>query len=59
MTDWKASAGPVDHQAELAALIQAEGVFALAPDWVPRTGYARPTADLLRLVADGLRRADG
>ncbi|MFJ1600956.1 hypothetical protein [Streptomyces sp. NPDC088261] len=43
-----------DH--ELAALIDAGGFWRLAPEWVPRTGYAEPTPALLRDVEAGLRR---
>ncbi|WP_446039847.1 hypothetical protein [Streptomyces sp. SID1121] len=43
-----------DH--ELAALIDTGGFWRLAPEWVPRTGYAEPTPALLRDVEAGLRR---
>ncbi|MEC4018458.1 hypothetical protein [Streptomyces sp. H27-D2] len=45
-----------DDAGELAALIDAGGFWRLAPEWVPRAGYATPTPDLLRDVEAGLRR---
>lgn len=39
---------------ELAALVAAGGYWGLAPDWVPRFGYAAPTRAVLRLVETGL-----
>ncbi|GBQ02733.1 hypothetical protein SSP531S_41970 [Streptomyces spongiicola] len=39
---------------ELAALIQAGGFWRLAPEWVPRTGYASPSRPVLLRVRDGL-----
>lgn len=41
---------------ELAALIQAGGFWRLAPEWVPRSGYAEPTRPVLLRVRDGLER---
>ncbi|WP_327373477.1 hypothetical protein OG393_05565 [Streptomyces sp. NBC_01216] len=45
-----------DDVDELAALIQAGGFWRLAPEWVPRTGYAPPTRPVLLRVHDGLER---
>lgn len=42
--------------ARLAALVADGGFWRLAPAWVPRTGYAPPTKDLLRDVIAGLER---
>ncbi|GHE00759.1 hypothetical protein GCM10010339_17400 [Streptomyces alanosinicus] len=47
---------PANDVVELEALIAAGGFWRLAPDWVPRTGYAKPTRALLRAVEDGLKR---
>lgn len=47
---------PTDEVDELAALIEAGGFWRLAPEWVPRTGYAEPTRDVLKDVEAGLRR---
>jgi hypothetical protein len=41
---------------ELAALIEAGGFWRFVPDWVPRTGYAGPTPDILTAVEAGLLR---
>ncbi|NDZ81290.1 hypothetical protein G3I19_22705 [Streptomyces sp. SID10853] len=41
---------------QLADLVAAGGFWRLAPAWVPRTGYAPPTKDLLRDVIAGLER---
>lgn len=41
---------------ELAALIEAGGFWRLAPDWVPRGGYAGPSRDVLKGVEAGLQR---
>ncbi|ORT57553.1 hypothetical protein [Streptomyces sp. CB03238] len=41
---------------ELAALIQAGEFWRLAPEWVPRSGYAPPTRPVLLRVRDGLER---
>ncbi|WP_250299624.1 hypothetical protein [Streptomyces sp. A 4/2] len=38
------------------APISADGFWRLAPDWVPRTGYAPLTKGLFREVAAGLER---
>lgn len=51
-----ATVGDVD---ELAALIEVGGFWRFAPDWVPRTGYAEPTPDILKAVEAGLRRVPG
>ncbi|MEU8544003.1 hypothetical protein AB0C52_29090 [Streptomyces sp. NPDC048717] len=46
---------PVAHDvSKLAALIQAGGVWGLAPDWIPRTGYAPPSRELLLRIRDRL-----
>nr|WSZ96388.1 hypothetical protein OH820_12620 [Streptomyces sp. NBC_00857] len=55
---------PVPHPAprpaadtdDMAAPLTLGGFWRLAPDWVPRDGYAWPTAALLRDVEAGLRR---
>ncbi|WP_369390818.1 hypothetical protein AB5J72_26560 [Streptomyces sp. CG1] len=47
---------PANDVAELEALIAAGGFWRLAPDWVPRAGYAAPTRAVLRDVEAGLRR---
>lgn len=47
---------PTRDVSELVALIKAGGVWGLAPEWVPRTGYAEPTRLVLSDVEDGLRR---
>ncbi|MFD8969264.1 hypothetical protein ACFV0C_30495 [Streptomyces sp. NPDC059568] len=39
---------------ELHALIAAGGYWRLAPDWLPRVGYALPTRAVLRRVETGL-----
>jgi hypothetical protein len=39
---------------DLAALLKAGGHWALAPGWVPRTGYATPTRDVLKAIENGL-----
>ncbi len=54
MTDQEATRVPADDVADLAALIEAGGLWRLAPEWVPRTGYAEPTTALLRAVEAGL-----
>ncbi|MBE9499165.1 hypothetical protein AN217_10460 [Streptomyces qinglanensis] len=41
--------------AELTAFMEAGAFWRLVPEWVPRTGFAEPTPDLLRDVAAGLR----
>ncbi|MFH8564240.1 hypothetical protein [Streptomyces sp. NPDC017988] len=41
---------------ELATLIQAGGFWRLAPEWVPRSGYAPPIRPVLLRVRDGLER---
>ncbi|MDT9687689.1 hypothetical protein Q5762_04875 [Streptomyces sp. P9(2023)] len=38
----------------LVALIRTGGLWHFVPQWVPRTGYASPTQQLLLLVRDGL-----
>lgn len=45
-----------DDVDKLAALVRAGGFWSLAPEWVPRTGYAVPTSLVLRDVEAGLRR---
>ncbi|MFI9582378.1 hypothetical protein ACIHCQ_11130 [Streptomyces sp. NPDC052236] len=55
-TTTPATVGDVD---ELAALIEAGGFWRFVPDWVPRTGYAEPTPDILRAVEAELRRVPG
>ncbi|WP_405685828.1 hypothetical protein OG204_17125 [Streptomyces sp. NBC_01387] len=42
--------------AQLAALVRAGGFWRLAPAWLPRTGYAPLTQDVLREVVTGLER---
>ncbi|MEU3917132.1 hypothetical protein [Streptomyces sp. NPDC029004] len=56
MTNQAANGAPADDVAELAALIEVGGFWRLAPEWVPRDGYATPTPDTLRAVEAGLRR---
>jgi hypothetical protein len=56
MTDQTTTPAPADDVAELAALIAAGGFWRLAPEWLPRYGYAKPTPDTLRAVEAGLRR---
>jgi hypothetical protein len=51
-----ARAAPADGVEELEALAHAGGFWRLAPMWVPRTGYASPTPELLRVVEAGLQR---
>ncbi|MEU3600255.1 hypothetical protein ABZ714_16285 [Streptomyces sp. NPDC006798] len=50
---------PVVHsparEPQLDALIAAGGYWGLAPDWVPRTGYARDRDTLITVLA-ALRR---
>ncbi|MEV0266480.1 hypothetical protein AB0I49_34760 [Streptomyces sp. NPDC050617] len=41
----------------LYELIQAGGLWRIAPEWVPRT-YAEPTKELADRVRHGLRRLD-
>ncbi|MEW2220567.1 hypothetical protein AB0939_14930 [Streptomyces sp. NPDC006990] len=41
--------------AELTAFMEAGAFWRLVPEWVPRTGFAEPTPQLLRDVAAGLR----
>ncbi|WP_405398473.1 hypothetical protein [Streptomyces microflavus] len=41
---------------ELAALIEAGGFWRLAPEWLPRTGYAKPSRAVLKDVEAGLKR---
>lgn len=53
MTRERTSPRPSDAN-ELYALIAASGVWGLAPDWVPRGGYTRPTRSVLRRVETGL-----
>ncbi|MGV9313331.1 hypothetical protein ACWDR0_14210 [Streptomyces sp. NPDC003691] len=43
------------HQSQLDALIAAGGFWGIAPDWVPRTGYATDRNTLVTALA-GLRR---
>jgi hypothetical protein len=45
-----------DHVDELAAPIQAGWFWRLAPEWVPRTGYAPPARPVLLRLRDGLAR---
>lgn len=40
----------------MEALIDAGAFWRLAPEWVPRDGYATPSAALLRELEAGLRR---
>lgn len=47
---------PADDVAALEAHIAAGGFWRLAPDWVPRGGYAMRTPSLLRAVENGLTR---
>lgn len=46
---------PTSDADELHSLIDAGGVWGLAPAWVPRDGYASPTPEILRAVEAGLR----
>lgn len=56
MTDQTTAPNPADDVAELAALIEVGGFWRLAPEWVPRNGYADPHTVDLRRVTAGLRR---
>ncbi|MEV8330359.1 hypothetical protein [Streptomyces niveus] len=42
--------------AEMEALIDAGAFWRLAPEWVPRDGYATPSLAVLRALEVGLRR---
>lgn len=44
------------ESADLHQLLKAGGIWHLAPKWVPRTGYAPVTPELLKALASGLRR---
>ncbi|MFI6289386.1 hypothetical protein ACIBCM_32355 [Streptomyces sp. NPDC051018] len=41
---------------ELVALLRRGGFWGIAPEWVPRGGYAEATPEILAAVAAGLRR---
>lgn len=41
---------------QLESLIEAGGLWRLAPDWLPRDGYAEPTRPVMSRVEAGLRR---
>ncbi|MFJ4620310.1 hypothetical protein [Streptomyces sp. NPDC088812] len=45
-----------DGMNQLTALMQAGGFWRLAPEWVPRSGYASPAWPVLLRVRDGLER---
>ena len=49
-----AATAPSNDADRLYELIRAGGYYGLAPDWVPRGGYAMPTRLLLNRVALGL-----
>ncbi|MEV8406422.1 hypothetical protein AB0R12_11550 [Streptomyces niveus] len=48
--------GRSDSAAEMQALIDAGAFWRLAPEWVPRGGYATPSLAVLRELEAGLRR---
>ncbi|MFD9868836.1 hypothetical protein ACFXI8_04275 [Streptomyces niveus] len=48
--------GGSDSAAEMQALIDAGAFWRLAPEWVPRDGYATPSLAVLRELEAGLRR---
>ncbi|MGW4199447.1 hypothetical protein [Streptomyces sp. NPDC004726] len=57
MTDRKSAPDPAEGGIdELVALLRGGGFWRLAPEWVPRGGYAAPTPEVLRAVEEGLRR---
>lgn len=56
MADRTSNPAPGDEVSELETLIERGGFWRLAPEWVPRTGYAEPTPETLRTVDAGLRR---
>ncbi|MEU0524198.1 hypothetical protein [Streptomyces niveus] len=48
--------GGSDSAAEMQALIDGGAFWRLAPEWVPRDGYATPSLAVLRELEAGLRR---
>ncbi|TFI28684.1 hypothetical protein [Streptomyces sp. 4R-3d] len=48
--------GRSDSAAEMEALIDAGAFWRLAPEWVPRDGYAAPSPAVLRELEAGLKR---
>ncbi|MEV0779044.1 hypothetical protein [Streptomyces sp. NPDC050428] len=48
--------GGSDSVAEMHALIDAGAFWRLAPEWVPRDGYATPSPAVLRELEAGLKR---
>lgn len=57
MSDQKTAPAPAVDVVALIILVEAGGFRIVAPDWVPRSGYAKPTPDLLRAVEAGLKGA--
>lgn len=49
--------GTSDSTAEMDALIDKGAFWRLAPEWVPRTGYATPSPAVLRELEAGLKRS--